>query len=147
MVNLREVMRVIKLIDKNTVELRFSRSSLCNHCVSKESCNLLESSKELTLKAVKPESLDLKVGDIVVVEHRDFSVTKLSSLVYGIPLIIFVAFLTFFIVIFKNELYGFLGSLLALIVSFIFLKVYDKRVGEKYRPKIVEKYNSEEYKE
>ncbi|MDI3495311.1 MAG: sigma-E factor negative regulatory protein RseC [Pseudothermotoga sp.] len=135
-------MEVIRLIDKNTVELRFSRSSLCNHCFSKGSCNLFESSKELVLKAIKPESLELEVGDIVVVEHKDFSVTKLSALVYGIPLVIFITFLTLFIAIFKNELYGFLGGLLTLILSFVFLKVYDKRFGKKYKPIVVEKYNN-----
>lgn len=134
-------MKVIKLVDKNTVELKFSRSSFCNHCVSKSSCNLLESSKNLVVKALNPRGLALKVGDTVVVEHKDFSVSKLSFLVYGIPLIVFISFLTLFTILLKSELYGFIGGIIALIISFFALKIYDKKFGKRYKPVIIEKYD------
>jgi len=118
-------MKVVNLIDENTVELKFSRSSFCNHCASRETCNLLESSKDLIVKASKPKKLDLKIGDMVVVEHEDFSVSKLSFLVYGIPLVVFISTLTIFTVIFKSETYGFLSGIIALVLSFLGLRGYD----------------------
>lgn len=138
-------MKVVKLIDENTVELEFSRSSFCNHCASRESCNLLESSKNLIVKAFKPKELELKIGDMVVVEHEDFSVSKLSFLVYGIPLIVFISALTVSTVVFKSETYGFLGGIVALLLSFLGLRGYDKKFARKFRPTVIEKYEKIDY--
>ncbi len=67
------------------------RASACGGCAGKAACGTLGSwtARDITLRA--PDRLGVRPGDRVVVEVEDRAVLRISALLYGAPVLAFLA--------------------------------------------------------
>ena len=137
---MREVF-IVKSIEKKKINLISTRSSSCESCELNGACNLTGSNDERVL-GVDLEQFNKKipqVGDYVIVEIPDFSVSKISFIIYGFPLISFLAFLLISYFITKNDMQAFLFGLIGLGGAYGVIAYLDRTVfKKKYKPSVVE---------
>ena len=74
---------IIHEIKGNSALVRIQKSSACNHCNSKGSCNI--SNRDIIVEV--NNELQAKPGDYVEVSIPEGSILKLSALVYFFPVI------------------------------------------------------------
>ncbi|MDN5343800.1 SoxR reducing system RseC family protein [Oceanotoga sp. DSM 15011] len=133
-----EMMTVIDM-DSNYVYLNTNRAGECSECSLHGACNIT-GTPDLKLRALKNKSVNLKEGDIVLVELPKVSVSKLSFLVYGIPLIIFMAISIILNIIGFSDILSFLIGFSTMLLTYVIIGIYDKKkLKDKYLPKIIEK--------
>ncbi|MEW6673192.1 MAG: SoxR reducing system RseC family protein [Thermodesulfobacteriota bacterium] len=71
--------------DATTAWITTTRSSACESCASKKSCNTLGSATEMEVQAVN--TAGAQVGDRVVISFETASLFKLSFLLYIFPIL------------------------------------------------------------
>ena len=119
--------------DKHTAKVLVKPVADCNGC--KACAGLIQSSNaansECEIEALT-NYLDLKEGDIVKVEMSENQRSKAAILIYGVPLIGFLAGL-FIVVSFGHllnivviDLYKVIGAFIGLFISFLFIVVFFK---------------------
>ena len=136
---MRELMNV-KEVKDGYVYMLTQRKVTCESCAMSGACSIM-GSPDTKVKAKNIDKLDLKEGDYVVVELPNVSVTKLSFLVYGIPLIVFIVFTVLFYYLNFGDYVSFLLGLAATALSFVFMGYLDRhKFQDKYLPVILEKY-------
>ncbi len=127
-----EIAKVIK-VEKNAVIVNVTSTSSCSECVMAGHCAMNSSSQTLI---PKPKDLDIKVGDYVEFETpKSLNATKLSMLLYGIPLIIFIGLTITLINLTKLGNFWSLGiSLASAGIYYWLLSWYSKKHQDKYSP-------------
>lgn len=114
---------IVKEKEKNKITISMYKESACSHC---NKCS--DSAKITNNFTLISDREDIKVGDIVTFEMEDKQVFKAALIVYIIPLI------AMFVGYFLGDRYGFsegknIGiSFLFLVLSFLGIFIYDKKV-------------------
>ena len=138
---------VLKLQSPTTALVKTTKSSACEGCSSKESCNSMGSGKEMEVEVINPANA--KEGDKVVIEFKSSSLLKASFLIHIFPILCLVAGAIVgqeVAVKFSldksatSAIFGFLFFVLAfLIVRLVGEKMADK---DSYKPRIIRVKNS-----
>ena len=138
---------VLKLQSPTTALVKTTKSSACEGCASKESCNSMGSGKEMEVEVINPANA--KEGDKVVIEFKSSSLLKASFLIHIFPILCLVAGAIVgqeVAVKFSldksatSAIFGFLFFVLAfLIVRLVGEKMADK---DSYKPRIIRVKNS-----
>ncbi|MGC8544657.1 SoxR reducing system RseC family protein [Athalassotoga sp.] len=132
-----EIAKVIK-VEKSSIIVNVTSTSSCSECIMAGHCALNSSSQTLI---PRPKDLDVKVGDYVEFETpKNLNATKLSMLLYGIPLIIFIGGTITLINVTKLGNFWSLGiSLAGAGIYYWLLSWHSKKHQEKYSPYHVKK--------
>jgi sigma-E factor negative regulatory protein RseC len=138
---------VLKLQSPTTALVKTTKSSACEGCASKQSCNSMGTEKEMEVEVINPANA--KEGDKVVIEFKSSSLLKASFLIHIFPILCLVAGAIVgqeVAVKFSldksatSAIFGFLFFLLAfLIVRLVGEKMADK---DSYKPRIIRVKNS-----
>ncbi|HOO33730.1 MAG TPA: SoxR reducing system RseC family protein [Thermotogota bacterium] len=135
------IVEVVNQNDKKSdIILKKIRPEACQHCNSRVLCGV---KNEFSFKALNASGEKLNEGDIVEFSLPEISVSRISFIVYGIPLIIFLSILLFLLIPMKvNEYTAVAVSLVALFATYIATAIYDKKIFRKSEaalPKIIRK--------
>jgi positive regulator of sigma E activity len=136
---MREVAKVLR-VEKHTIEVQtFSNdSSACQTCPFNTVCG-----SQKNVHVVNPNNYEIKVGDMVEINIPErVSVSGLSGLLYGIPVVILLSVVLILKYSFGVNDYISLGVAGGIIgIYYFFLnKITSKRAG-KFSPSIVKKVN------
>jgi sigma-E factor negative regulatory protein RseC len=138
---MNELMKVDR-VDQKYVYLLTQRAGSCNTCGLKGACNIT-GNPDIRIRAKINPELDLNKDDFVVVKLPKVSVTKMSFLVYGIPLIVFIATTVISSLLGLSDIPSFAIGFSVMILAYIFLGIYDRKyLKDKYLPEILEKYKT-----
>ncbi len=121
-----EEIGIVKAIENKNAIIIADRSSMCGNCPSKKVCHPFGGDEnKIEIKAVN--KINAKIGDKVKISIKEGKFLKASIIVYGFPII----FLMFFSIIgkllFKKDIFSFLTGFSALIISFLIIKIFDKK--------------------
>lgn len=132
-----ETAKVIK-VEKNSIIVSVTGTSSCTSCAMSGHCSFTSTSKT-TLP--RPKEIEIKEGDYVEFETpKNLSATKLSILLYGIPLVILIGGTMVLVAFTKVGDLGALGiSLAGAGVYYWVLNRYSKKHEDKYSPYHVKK--------
>ncbi len=129
---MNEDMRVVR-VEGDEVVLEPLELGKCETCPFNSACGVDPEKSRITVKT----DLKLVPGDVVEVKTPKAVATRLSFFVYTLPLLIFITLLvTFKSLGFSDEL-SFVFSIIPVAIYYVFLRGLDKKLAEKYRPKIV----------
>ncbi|QSX06425.1 SoxR reducing system RseC family protein [Sedimentibacter sp. zth1] len=121
---------IVKQIKGNKAIVTIKRKTSCG-----ESCDSCSAMCKVPSVNITADLIDgVKVGDTVEVFSEDINVLKYALVLYGLPLLLMVAVILMTNAIFKGEngqLYAGLCGIASLAVSFIILKIYDKKESSK----------------
>ncbi len=126
-------MRVVK-VENGSAVLEPLRLDGCVACPFKESCNV--DPDRYTLK-VDLEGKKVTPGDVVEVKTPKAVATRLSFVVYTIPLLIFISLLVLFKSQGLSDEMSFVLSIVPVAAYYVFLRKLDERIARRYKPKIV----------
>lgn len=124
---------VVREVAGDHVVLEKMRLEACGSCSARSNCNLLSSGKMVTMKASRQE-VEVVPGDKVEVEVPNMSATKVALIVYGIPLLVFVAVLTLSVLLGMSELIALILSFFSVVIAFAGVAFYDRRNRERLMP-------------
>ncbi len=79
---------VIKL-DSTTAWVKTTRSSACETCSAKSSCNVVENGEEMEVEAINEAGA--QVGDRIIISIETASLLKASFLLYVFPILLMLA--------------------------------------------------------
>ncbi|SHE99058.1 positive regulator of sigma(E), RseC/MucC [Marinitoga hydrogenitolerans DSM 16785] len=135
---MREVF-LVDSIDEERVNLISTRSSSCESCSLNGACNLTGGNNERTMKIKKKEFDEIpSIGDYVIVEIPDFSISKISFIIYGFPLLSFLILLLIAYYITKNDIQSFIVGLFGMSGAYGIIAYLDRTVfKKKYNPKVI----------
>jgi sigma-E factor negative regulatory protein RseC len=136
---MREVAKVVKKNKNGEYRLEKKRNTACGSCPSKNNCYTSKTGDAIMEIEAKSKIDDLNAGDYVLIEIPNVSPTKISFLLYGIPLIIFISLLLILSSIGVSEGYAAIFSLIPMVGFYIGLNIFDRKNREKLKPVIVEK--------
>lgn len=113
---------IVKKIYDDKIELSVFKESACAHC------NKCSEKQKITKTYTLKIDRKVKIGDIVTIDIEDRDVLKAASIVYIIP--IFFMFFGYFIGLKFNFSEGkcIFTSFLSLLVSFLGIFIYDKKL-------------------
>ncbi len=127
-----EQIGIVKNISKGRAEIEVKRISGCGGgCKTCSGCDT--PGHTLLLK----NSLNAKVGDMVKIKGQTSHFLKYTFIVYLIPLATLLVGLFTGITVFKAsgvknyEIAGFITSLIALALGYLFVKILDKKIAQK----------------
>jgi len=130
---------IVEKVTKTSAHVKVVKTSACNHCNSKDSCNVSERNMVIEVK----NSLNAKKGDLVEVSVPEGTFMILSLMIYIFPVVALMAgaFLGNFLSTLLNtdpSLTAIITGALFLIASFIVLKMIDRRKNtrDKYLPRM-----------
>ena len=127
------MMRVVKIEDGEAV-LEPLELEGCANCAFSGVCNVDPDKQKLR---VGVEGKDIRIGDVVEVKTPKAVATKLSFVVYTVPLIIFISLLVIFKALKYSDEMSFVLSIIPVGIYYIFLRKLDRKIASKYRPKII----------
>jgi positive regulator of sigma E activity len=130
---MNEVMRVSK-VNGNKVFLEPLSLEGCSSCPFSATCQVDPSRNKVI---VESGGMRLAIGDIVEVRTPKAVATRLSFFVYTIPLLIFISLLVVFKSMGFSDEISFVFSIIPVAFYYVFLRNLDKKLANKYRPKIV----------
>ncbi len=133
-----ELMRVVNLRGNEAV-LEPLELEGCANCIFNSVCNM-DPDKQKVRALV--EGLDLKIGDIVEVRTPKAVATRLSFVVYTMPLLIFISLLVMFKYFRYSDEISFILSIVPVALYYMFLRKLDQRIAARYKPKVVAVRNS-----
>jgi len=135
-------MTVSEITDKY-IFLQAERISECESCSSKGSCSVIPGDNKIKIKAKNENNMSLKPGDCVSVKLPEFSISKVSFIVYGIPLLVFIVLTVLMYIAGVPDVYSFLSGLAGMAGAYIIISVADRKIfKDKYLPEIIEKINN-----
>ncbi len=124
---------VITEVQKNTAIVQIKRTSACGgKCASCSGCETTPHKVEVRNR------IEAQIGQIVEIEMKDSRVLFAAFMIYIIPLMMLFVGYGIGILLFGIELYAGVTGVILLIISFVSLKLMDKRLNrsEKYMPVI-----------
>jgi sigma-E factor negative regulatory protein RseC len=136
---MRETATVVSVKDDIAILTKI-RSEACKACPVKGTCSSASGSREIRIKARKGD-IELKPGDLVEIEVKNFSATKVAMLLYGIPLAVFIGILVIMHYLGASDNYSLLTSFVGLSITYFMIYRYDKKNREKIMPVVVKKVN------
>lgn len=122
---------VVDILDNGDALVRFKRGSACGHC---NACFTLGSDKsDIAIK----NTLCAKVGDEVEISIHGKTMMRSGMIAYGIPLIFLIIGVCIGSLI--SELAALLIGISATLLSFLVLKLLDKRLRNinSFKPKMI----------
>lgn len=125
-----ESIGIVRAKNNNKIFVEFTRESACGESCESCSAKCAESERELF---EFPNSVSANVGDRVKIKTRDMSVLSYKFLVYGLPLILFMATITISYIIMSNtsmgniELKSLIMGIFSLLISYFILKNIDNK--------------------
>ncbi len=129
----------VEKIHKNAASIKVIKSSACNHCTEKDSCNVSERNMIIEVANI----LNAKEGDQVEVSVPEGTFIKLSLMVYILPVAALMtgAFLGNFISSKCNtdpSITAAITGAIFLVASFLGIKRFEKKnqTGVKYYPRM-----------
>lgn len=128
-----EQIGVVVKEDGEHIEILAVRESACGSDCSTCSAKCSES-KPFNIKTIN--TINAKVGDRVRIEMNSKAVLSYMVLIYGLPLVFFMAGSVIFFSIFKNlnylhaELYSLIAGLLVMSVAYLIIKKVDNKYGK-----------------
>lgn len=131
-------MAVVRKLTEDIVILEKARTQACSTCGSKNSCNISQDSKVVTIKALK-NGVDVQPGDSVEIETGKLTATRVAMIVYGIPLAAFLTTLIVFSSILKSEGLAVGLAFASIVVAYGFIGIYDRKNRERLMPRIIRK--------
>ena len=141
-----EQLGVVKYIENNKIAVEFVRESSCG--TSCATCSAKCSESKLEIIKLN-NTIDAKVGDIIVLKTNFKNLISYILLIYGLPLIfMIIGFVVSYTVLpnsfEKKEICTFLGGILMLFISYIIIKCIDNKNREEVNNSIyIEKYNGD----
>lgn len=134
-----ETARVAK-VEKSAIFVNITGTASCSQCEMGGHCPFNSNSKSTTL-IPRPKNFDIKEGDYVEFETpKNLSATKLSVLLYGIPIVIFIGGTIALLGLTTLGNFGSLGiSLAGAGIYYLLLTLYTKKHEERFSPYIVKK--------
>ncbi|WP_036224629.1 SoxR reducing system RseC family protein [Mesoaciditoga lauensis] len=137
---MREIAKVLK-VEKHTIEVQ----TFSNDVASCQSCplNTVCGSKK-NIHVINPNGYDIKVGDMVEINiPQRVSVSALSGLLYGIPVVILLSTLLtlkYFVGMNDYISLGIAGGIIGL--YYLVLNKGTRRRAAKFSPSVVKKVNN-----
>lgn len=138
---MKERARVIKKVDGQSL-VQIIRTSACSHC--DEKCMLADDSHEVEeMEVLVNDPIGAEVGSMVELEMGAKPILFSAFIVYLLPLVAIIA--GYFAgsnllnsLISNSEIAGILGSVVSFFLSFLLLRLFDKKAGSKsyFHPKI-----------
>lgn len=132
---------VIKL-DSTNAWVKTTRTSACETCSAKSSCNAVESGKEMEVEAINEAGA--QVGDRIVISIETASLLKASFLLYVFPILLMIAGAvigqkTAPLFNIDSSLFSAVVGFLFFFISIGFVKSRGNRMAGKneYKPKII----------
>lgn len=129
---------IVKELKGDVVLLEKARTEACSTCGSRSSCSISSSDKKITIRALH-NGVEVNPGDTVEIEMSDMSATKVSMIVYGIPLAVFLVTLIVMNMVLKSEGLALVVAFASIAVVYALIALYDRKNREKLMPKIVRK--------
>ncbi len=129
---------VVKELEGDIVLLEKARTEACSTCGSKNGCSVSLSEKKVTIKAMK-NGVEVHSGDTVEIDTGNVSATRVSMIVYGIPLAVFLVTLIAINTILGSEVLALGAAFASIVVVYALIALYDKKNREKLMPKIIRK--------
>jgi sigma-E factor negative regulatory protein RseC len=130
---------IVEKVTKNSAYIKVVRTSACNHCNSKDSCNVSEKNMVIEVN----NSLNAKEGDLVEISVPEGTFIMLSLMIYIFPVVALMAgaFLGNYLSTLLNtdpSLTSVITGTLFLVTSFVVLKMIDRRKNtrDKYYPRM-----------
>ena len=123
--------------------VKTNRTSACEHCSEKESCEILDNSASMEVEV--ENSINANIGDLVVISVKNSSLLKLSFLLYVFPIIAMMigAYLGNDLNLFSlgASVSSVLMSIFFFLSSFFLIRLRGKSMAKKseYKPKIIRK--------
>jgi len=129
---------IVKELKRDTVLLEKARTQACSSCGSKNSCSVSQSDKIVTIQALRND-VDVEPGDTVEIETGKLSATRVAMIVYGIPLVVFLAVLIVVNTFLKSEGLAVGLAFASVAVVYGIISIYDRRNRQKLMPRIIRK--------
>ncbi|HNS66507.1 MAG TPA: SoxR reducing system RseC family protein [Mesotoga infera] len=129
---------IVKELKRDTVLLEKARTQACASCGSKNSCSVSQGDKIVTIQALRND-IEVEPGDTVEIETGKLSATRVAMIVYGIPLIVFLAVLIVVNTFLKSEGLAVGLAFASIAVVYGIISIYDRRNRQKLMPRIVRK--------
>ena len=129
---MNEDMRVVK-VESDKAILEPLELGKCETCPFNSACGVDPEKNRIVVKT----SIRLVPGDVVEVKTPKAVATRLSFFVYTLPLLIFITLLVILKSFGFSDEFSFVLSIIPVALYYVFLKGLDKKLAEKYSPKIV----------
>ncbi len=129
---------IVKELKRDTVLLEKARTQACSSCGSKNSCSVSQGDKIVTIQALRND-IEVEPGDTVEIETGKLSATRVAMIVYGIPLIVFLAVLIVVNTFLKSEGLAVGLAFASIAVVYGIISIYDRRNRQKLMPRIIRK--------
>ncbi len=126
---------VIKSIDGNNIKVMILSKSACSQCHSKGMCNMSEMEEKI-IDIYHNDNIKYNVGDNVEVVMSLSMGNKAILLGYGIPFIVLFSSIIIFNKIINNEGFAGLITILVLIIYYLILSIFRKRISKTFTFKI-----------
>ncbi|MBQ6558086.1 MAG: SoxR reducing system RseC family protein [Clostridia bacterium] len=123
---------IIKKTVKNIADVEIQRSTACGESCA--SCGLCPG-QTAVVKA--DNAIGAKSGDTVIIDMADQKVLGAAFLVYIVPVVVLIIGYFIGYAIFKTEIYGAVTGFILMAVTFVIIMMFDKRLKNKYTPRIV----------
>ena len=124
--------------ENGSAVISLSGQDKCEACSAKIICKPSDGEKR-TVRAFDP--FNTIPGDFVRISIKGSILLKLSILLYGLPLIIFLVGIMLFVILFNEssskELLSFLTGILLLFFYYLILYFYKKKFKSSSQPKII----------
>ena len=127
------MMRVVK-VEKEEAILEPLKLEGCATCAFNNICNVDPDKQRVRVSLVGE---NISVGDIVEVKTPKAVATRISFVVYTVPLLIFISLLVVFKSVGYSDGISFVLSIIPVGIYYVFLRKLDQKIASKYRPKIV----------
>lgn len=132
---------IVVRLSTDSAWVKTTRTSACETCAAKSSCNTLGGGKDMEVEAIN--AAGAKVGDTVIIGFKTSSLLKLSFFIYIFPIICMIAGAVIgqkFAASFSYDASA-LSAVFGLLffgVSFLFIRSKGNQMAKKqeYRPKI-----------
>ncbi len=131
---MREKMVVLE-VKENEVVLKNTDEGSCHSCPLHSICKV--DPERYTLKVEKGD-WDISEGDIVVIKTPRAISSRVSFLLYTIPLLIFISILSILKSLGFSDISSFLFSIGGVGIYYAILKFLDSKLKKRFSPKIVE---------
>lgn len=123
---------IIKKTVKNIADVEIQRSTACGESCA--SCGLCPG-RTAVVKA--DNAIGAKSGDTVILDMADQKVLGAAFLVYIVPVVVLIIGYFIGYAILKTEIYGAVTGFILMAVTFVIIMMFDKRLKNKYTPRIV----------
>ena len=116
----------------NKITVKIQRASSCG-----ENCSMCGACKNKEHFVTFETGINVEKGDIVILEVPSKSILKAAFIVYIVPIIFLLFGYYVSDIFFDNDAFCALSGIILMIISFILVHIYDKKVSDKYKPIVV----------